>query len=57
MENMHEIRGNERKNILISDEDKQQFIEMLIEKKQENKKTDTIHKLFLMDNHFNLLIR
>ena len=34
---MHEIRGNERKNILISDEDKQQFIEMLIEKKQENR--------------------
>jgi len=51
------LRGNERKNIFISDEDKQHFIEMLIEKKQENKKTDTIHKLFLMDNHFNLLIR
>ena len=54
MENMHEIRGNERKNILISDEDKQQFIEMLIEKKQENR--FYLNAFCLMDNHIHLMI-
>jgi len=51
------LRGNERKNIFISDEDKQHFIEMLIEKRQETREQILFISFFLMDNHFNLLIR
>ena len=48
------LRGNERKNIFISDEDKQQFMEALVEKKLENR--FFLHAFCLMDNHIHLMI-
>jgi len=48
------LRGNERKNVFNDDDDKQQFLEVLREKKQENR--FYLHAFCLMDNHIHLLI-
>lgn len=49
------MRGNERKNLFVDDEDKQRFIETLF-----NKKTEAgffVYAYCLMDNHVHLLLR
>lgn len=48
------LRGNERKNIFYNDEDKQRFMEILFEKKQEDR--FYIHAFCLMDNHIHLML-
>ncbi|MGI5880031.1 MAG: REP-associated tyrosine transposase [Syntrophomonadaceae bacterium] len=48
------LRGNERKNIFNSDGDKQRFLEILFEKKQEGR--FHMHAFCLMDNHIHLMI-
>jgi len=48
------LRGNERKNVFNDDDDKQQFIEALKDKKQESR--FYLHAFCLMDNHIHLLI-
>jgi REP element-mobilizing transposase RayT len=48
------MRGNERKNIFIDEEDKLRFIETLDFKKEENR--FELHAFCLMDNHVHLLI-
>lgn len=48
------IRGNERKNIFLDDEDKKRFIEILSEKNKDRK--FAIYAYCLMDNHVHLLI-
>lgn len=48
------IRGNERKEIFLHDEDKLRFIETLYERKQ--KERFYIHAFCLMDNHVHLMI-
>jgi putative transposase len=48
------IRGNERKNIFLEDEDKKRFIEILSEKNKDRK--FVIYAYCLMDNHVHLLI-
>ncbi|WP_373657520.1 transposase [Sporomusa acidovorans] len=48
------IRGNERKEIFLDDDDKLRFIEILKEKKQDKKYS--IYAYCLMDNHVHLLV-
>ncbi len=48
------IRGNERRNIFLDEEDKIRFIETLYEKKQGNR--FSIHAFCLMDNHVHLML-
>jgi|GEM_PF-38817 len=48
------VRGNERRNIFLDDEDKARFIDTLHNKKQPKK--FTLHAYCLMDNHVHLLI-
>ncbi|CUH97709.1 hypothetical protein P22_3844 [Propionispora sp. 2/2-37] len=48
------IRGNERKNIFLTEEDKQRFIDTLCEKNKDQ--TYAIYAYCLMDNHVHLLI-
>lgn len=48
------VRGNERRNIFLDDEDKTRFIDTLHEKRQPNK--FTLYAYCLMDNHVHLLI-
>lgn len=48
------IRGNERKNIFLDEEDKMRFMEILFAKKQEKK--FFLHAYCLMDNHVHLLL-
>ena len=48
------LRGNERRNIFLDDDDKLRFIETIYQKKQENK--FYLHAFCLMDNHIHLLI-
>ncbi|SMD17567.1 transposase, partial [Sporomusa malonica] len=49
------IRGNDRKNIFLDEEDKQNFIEILYQKKQEN--IYLLHAFCLMDNHVHLMLQ
>ncbi|SHK58493.1 REP-associated tyrosine transposase [Desulforamulus aeronauticus] len=49
------IRGNERKNLFLDEEDKQKFIEILNTKKEET--GFLIFAYCLMDNHVHLLVR
>lgn len=49
------IRGNERKNLFLDEEDKQRFIEILTVKKREA--GFLIYAYCLMDNHVHLLVR
>ena len=48
------LRGNERKNIFLSDEDKLRFMETVYEKKQEAR--FYLHSFCLMDNHIHLML-
>lgn len=48
------LRGNERKNIFLCDEDKLYFMETMFEKKQGSR--FYIHSFCLMDNHIHLMI-
>jgi len=48
------VRGNERRNMFLDDEDKVRFIDTLNEKRQPNK--FTLYAYCLMDNHVHLLI-
>jgi putative transposase len=48
------IRGNERKNIFLDDEDKSRFIDTLYEKNKDKKYA--VYAYCLMDNHVHLLI-
>ena len=48
------IRGNERRNIFLDEEDKLRFIETLHEKMQRNR--FLIHAFCLMDNHVHLIM-
>lgn len=49
------IRGNERKNLFLDDEDRTKFLEILDEKKQLSKYS--LYTYCLMDNHVHLLIK
>jgi len=49
------MRGNERKNLFLDEEDKQRFLETLFIKKQET--GFLLYAYCLMDNHVHLLIR
>lgn len=49
------IRGNERKNLFLDEEDKQRFIEILTAKKRDA--GFLIYAYCLMDNHVHLLVR
>ncbi|HHY81981.1 MAG TPA: transposase [Clostridiales bacterium] len=49
------LRGNERNNIFKGDEDKHRFIEIMHEKKKNNR--FYLHAFCLMDNHVHLLLR
>lgn len=49
------VRGNERKNIFLDEEDKHRFIEILNEKRQGNR--FSLHACCLMDNHVHLMIK
>lgn len=49
------LRGNERRKIFLSDEDRKRFIEILSEKSRENE--FSVLAYCLMDNHVHLLIR
>lgn len=48
------LRGNERKNIFLSDEDKLRFMETMYEKKQGA--SFYLHSFCLMDNHIHLML-
>ncbi|BBB90071.1 MAG TPA: transposase [Methylomusa anaerophila] len=48
------IRGNEKKNIFLNDEDKIHFLDTLCEKNKERRYT--VYAYCLMDNHVHLLI-
>lgn len=48
-------RGNRRKNIFHDDEDKNRFINILVQKKKDDK--FTLLAFCIMDNHYHLLIR
>jgi len=48
------VRGNERKEIFLDDEDKTKFIDILFAKNEDNQYS--IYAYCLMDNHFHLLI-
>ncbi|MDS1030156.1 transposase [Bacillota bacterium LX-D] len=48
------IRGNERQNIFRDEEDKFRFLNILCEKKQENR--FNLHVYCLMDNHVHLML-
>ncbi len=48
------MRGNERKEIFIDDEDKIRFIEIISEKKQKDR--FYLHAFCLMDNHIHLML-
>jgi len=48
------LRGNERKSIFNSDEDKQRFMETVDEKKRGNR--FYLHAFCLMDNHIHLML-
>lgn len=49
------IRGNERKNLFLDDEDRTKFLEILDEKKQRSKYL--LYAYCLMNNHVHLLIK
>lgn len=49
------LRGNERKNIFLDDEDRQKFIEIIRKKKTETNLL--IYAYCLMDNHVHLVLR
>lgn len=49
------LRGNERKEIFLNDEDRKRFIEILREKKED--KEYSVLAYCLMDNHVHLLIK
>lgn len=48
------LRGNEKKNIFNSDEDKRRFMETVFEKKQGDR--FRLHSFCLMDNHIHLML-
>ena len=48
-------RGNRRKNIFHDDEDKNRFINILVQKKKDDR--FTLLAFCIMDNHYHLLIR
>lgn len=48
-------RGNERKNIFVDDEDRNKFIQILIDKKKKNEYI--LYAYCLMGNHLHLLIK
>ncbi|MHB1125422.1 MAG: transposase [Bacillota bacterium] len=48
------LRGNERKNIFLNDEDKLRFMETVYEKK--NGERFYLHSFCLMDNHIHLMV-
>lgn len=48
------LRGNEKKDIFISNADKQRFMETVCEKKQRNR--FYLHAFCLMDNHVHLML-
>lgn len=48
------VRGNEKRNIFNTDDDKQRFLEILYHKKQGGR--FYIHAFCLMDNHFHLML-
>jgi len=48
------LRGNERRNIFLNEDDKMRFIETLYQKKQKDK--FYLHAFCLMDNHVHLMI-
>ncbi|MGE5417707.1 MAG: transposase [Acidobacteriota bacterium] len=49
------IRGNERKDIFLDDDDRQRFLQTLVDKK--NKDKFSIYAYCLMSNHAHLLVR
>jgi len=49
------LRGNEKKDIFLGDEDKRRLLEIILNKKQDD--AFYLHAYCLMDNHIHLLIR
>lgn len=49
------MRGNKRKNLFRSDDDKKQFLQILYDKKKET--GFTVYAFCLMDNHIHMLIK
>lgn len=49
------LRGNEKKNIILDDYDRQRFLEVLLKKKTETELA--VYAYCLMDNHIHLVLR
>lgn len=49
------LRGNEKKNIFLDDNDRQRFLEILLKKKTETELA--VYAYCLMDNHIHLVLR